>query len=139
MYKALKQFGFFSFNILNICLFAVLIPSAFAQVPATKAPKIPEISTLPGQKSATAEGTNQYLRDEFLPNLAMTIIKFAIPLSVIFLIFGSIQFIAAMGNTEKITLAKKTVTFALLGLIISLMSYAIVQLIFYSGYTITTI
>jgi hypothetical protein len=143
LYKTLKNSGFIIFNILNLCLFLIIAPLAFAAEttvpPATKAPTIPTISTLPGPQNVDATQINQYLKDQFLPNLAMTIIKFAIPLSVVFLIFGAIQFISGLGNTEKITLAKKTVTFALIGLVVSLLSYAIVQLVFYSGYTLTTI
>ena len=139
MYKALKQFGFFSFNILNLCFLVILIPAAFAGAVKLKPPVIPEISTLPGPQSVDLTKANKYISDDFLPSLAMTVIKLAIPLSVVFLIIGAIQFISALGNTEKLSLAKKTVSFSLLGLIISLLSYAIVQLIFYSGYQITTI
>jgi len=134
LYKALKQFGFFSFNILNLCFFVILIPAAFAEPPV-----IPTIPTLPGPQGEDLTTVNRYFKDEFLPSIAMTIIKLAIPLSVVFLIIGAIQFIMALGNTEKLSLAKKTISFSLLGLIISLLSYAIVQLIFYSGYQITTI
>lgn len=135
MFKAVKQFGFLSFNIINLCILFMTAPFAYA----TEAPKIPQISTLPGPQNTDVSQVNVYLRNEFLPNLAMTVIKFAIPLSVVFLIFGAIQFIAGMGNTEKVSLAKKTVTFSLLGLVISLLSYAIVQIIFFGGFTITQI
>jgi hypothetical protein len=114
------------------------IQVAFASVSlGTVAPTIPEISTLPGPKGTNVSEANQYLKEQFLPNIAMTVIKIAIPLAVVFLIFGAIQFLTSFGSDEKLSLAKKTLAFALAGLIISLLSYAIVQLIFFTGFKIT--
>jgi len=101
----------------------------------TVVPTIPSISTLPAPyKNDSVTEIGHAMKDDFLPKIAMTVIKFAIPLSVLFIIIGAIQMLTAYGNDEKIGNAKSTIIFALLGLIISLLSYAIVQLVFYTGY-----
>ncbi len=74
-----------------------------------------------------------------LPQIARTVTGLATTLSVIFIIFGSIQFLTAYGNEEKFGNAKKTVTFAVIGLGISLLSFAIVQIIFFTGFHVTEI
>jgi len=104
----------------------------------TTPPPIPQISTLPGPQGTNVSQANIYLQQSFLPSIALTVIRIAIPLAVVFLIFGAVQLLTAYGSDEKISVAKKTLTWALVGLIISLLSYAIVQMIFYSGYEITT-
>ena len=102
---------------------------------ATTAPTIPQISTLPGPQGSVKDA-NQYVREQFLPNMAMSVIRIAIPVSVVMLVFGAIRLLTAYGNDEKITLAKKTLTWSVVGLIISLLSYAIVQIVFYGGFQI---
>lgn len=112
----------------------------FAQDETTTAPKIPNISTLPGPNSGTKlEDTSTYLTTNLLPHIARTVTGLAITLSVIFIIFSSIQFLTAYGNEEKLGNAKKTVTFALVGLFLSLLSFAIVQIIFFTGFQVTQI
>lgn len=103
----------------------------------TVAPSIPKISTLPGPTPETElKDVNKYLNFNLLPNIARVVTGLAATASVIFIIFGSIQFLTAYGNEEKLGNAKKTVTFAIIGLFISLLSFAIVQLIFSTGYNI---
>lgn len=106
----------------------------------TVAPSIPNISTLPGPSSEQKlENTSNYLTSTLLPNVARTVTGLAITASVIFIIFGAIQMLTAYGNEEKLGSAKKTVTFAIIGLFISLLSFAIVQIIFFTGFQVTQI
>ncbi|MBN1494459.1 hypothetical protein JW911_01830 [Candidatus Peregrinibacteria bacterium] len=105
----------------------------------TTPPPIPQISTLPGPQGTDVRDANLYLQQSFLPSITMTVIRIAIPLAVVFLIFGAVQFLTAYGSDEKLNIAKKTITWSLVGLVISLLSYAIVQLIFFSGYQITSL
>jgi hypothetical protein len=123
-----------AFNI--ICVNMMLPHEVLAQTTTkTVIPNTPNISTLPApykNQSVTEAGLT--MKNDFLPKIAMTIIKFAIPLSVLFIIIGAIQILTAYGNDEKTGNAKNTIIFALIGLIVSLLSYAIVQLVFYTGY-----
>ncbi len=106
----------------------------------TVAPTIPQIDTLPGPSSEQKlEDSSTYLTKLLLPNIARTITGLAITLSVLFIIFGAMQFLTAYGNDEKLSNAKKTITFALVGLVLSLLAFAIVQIIFFTGFEVTQI
>ena len=107
--------------------------------PGTEAPSIPEIGTLPGPGSGSVSQVSPYITQNLLPRIARTITGLAITLAVIALIFGSIQFLTAYGDETKLTNAKKTFTFAMIGLVISLLAFAIVQLIFFTGFQVAQI
>lgn len=48
-------------------------------------------------------------------------------LSVLFIIIGAVQYAISAGNQSQITKAKDTILYALVGLVISLSAFAIVQ------------
>jgi len=102
----------------------------------TSPPNIPNIETLPRPNVQDVGQVSQYLQIGLLPRVAMVIISLAIGGSVVMIIYGSIQLLTAYGDTEKYSTAKKTIMFALIGLVIALLSYAIVQIIFFTGYNI---
>lgn len=150
MYKNGKKIA----KILLMCFVALqlsTIPFAFAdngsqgandtsEKATTVAPSIPQIDTLPGPSSEQKlEDSSTYLTGLLLPNIARTVTGLAITLSVLFIIFGAIQFLTAYGNDEKLSNAKKTIMFALVGLVLSLLAFAIVQIIFFTGFQVTQI
>lgn len=69
------------------------------------------------------------LWENVLPAITNTVITLTGGLSLLFTIISGIQVLTAYGSEEKIGAAKKTLTWALLGLLISILSYAIVQII----------
>lgn len=81
---------------------------------------------LPG---TTGSDQGQFIQSTFLPTVTKFIIALAGGLSLIFVIIAGIQILTAFGNEESIGAAKKTITWALGGLVISMLSYAIVQAI----------
>jgi hypothetical protein len=140
--KKILNFGFFILN--TGFLFLINPLNAFAQnkecTADTCPPQIPVIDTLPGPAgNQPVSYASQYVQESLLPRIALIVVKLAITGSVIFLIVGAIQLLTAYGNQEKIDPAKKTLIFALIGLVISLLSYAIVQLIIYTGYRIENV
>ncbi|MBD3157046.1 hypothetical protein GF369_04440 [Candidatus Peregrinibacteria bacterium] len=150
MYKKSKKIAGI-FLICFVVLQACVIPCALAdngngstnetsEKATTVAPSIPQIDTLPGPSSEQKlEDSSTYLTELLLPNIARTITGLAITLSVLFIIFGAIQFLTAYGNDEKLSNAKKTIMFALVGLVLSLLAFAIVQIIFFTGFQVTQI
>ena len=50
-------------------------------------------------------------------------------LSVIMLIFGGIKYALSAGDSKKVTDAKNTILYALIGLVIALLAYAIVNFV----------
>jgi hypothetical protein len=140
LFKKIKQLGFWIINavlLLQVKTATVLAQDSNSGTTETKAPQIPKISTLPGPQEGDVGQVNKYLTSDLLPRIANTVVQIAITASVVFLIVGAIMFLTAYGNDEKLSNAKKTVIFALIGLFISLLSYAIVQLLFFTSYTIT--
>lgn len=84
-------------------------------------PTIPE-----GDKNIPQE---QYLGGIFLPTITRIVIASAGAMAVIMIIIGGIEMLTAYGNEEKIGNAKKTITYAIVGLVVAILSYAIVTII----------
>lgn len=58
-----------------------------------------------------------------------TILYFIGIISVIMLIFGGLKYALSAGDSKKVTDAKNTILYALIGLIISVLAYAIVNFV----------
>lgn len=61
--------------------------------------------------------------------LTNTILFFVGIISVFMLIWGGLRYVISGGDSKKVTDAKNTVLYAIIGLIISLLSYAIVNFV----------
>lgn len=108
-------------------LCAVGLPLAFA-APAPINPVTGDPIYLPAAGNPQGDQSN-YIQKTFLPSVTVTIITSTGALSLLFVIISGVQILIAFGNEEKITAAKKTLTWALVGLVIAILSYAIVQII----------
>jgi len=84
---------------------------------------------LPGAAGNSETGAGAALQQIVIPSITNLVIEVAGGLSLLFVIIGGIQILTAYGNEEHIRNAKKTIMFALAGLIIAILSYAIVQII----------
>ena len=71
----------------------------------------------------------QFFGGVFLPNITQAIIALAGAFAFVFMIIGGIQILTAYGNEEKIASGKKTVTYAIVGLLIAILAYAIVSIV----------
>jgi len=115
-------------TLLIIVVSLTLIPLSFAQ---TAPPIIPAGTegelVIPHSAPGSDEG--QYFGFTFLPSITQSIIGLAGGMAFLFIIIGGIQILTAYGNDEKITNAKKTIQYAIVGLLIALLSYAIVSII----------
>ena len=78
-----------------------------------------------------AEGAQGLARDTDGNSIVTTIINIllwlVVILSVIMLIFGGIKYATSAGSSEKITSAKNTITYAIIGLIIAVFSWALIS------------
>ncbi len=75
------------------------------------------------------ENQGAYFQGTYLPALTSVIIGMAGGLAFLFIVIGGIQLLTAYGDEEKITSAKKTITYAIVGLLVAILSYAIVSII----------
>lgn len=73
--------------------------------------------------------TNYPYPSDFINAVASFLLTIAIPLSVVAIIWTGIQFFFAQGNETKITNAKKTLKWAIIGLAVVIGAYAIVATI----------
>lgn len=64
-----------------------------------------------------------------LPTITTIVVSASAGAAVLFIIIGSIQMLTAYGNDEKISKGKQTITYAIVGLVIAILSYAIVTII----------
>lgn len=121
-------------KIFSIVSLIVILASASLVVKAVTVttPKINPVTDngtiyLPGANTGSNQG--QVLQSQFLPSITKFVIGLTGALSLLFVIVGAIQMLTAFGNDEGLGTGKKTITWALVGLVISLLSFAIVQVI----------
>jgi uncharacterized membrane protein len=60
-------------------------------------------------------------------NIALAIVS---ALSVIFLVYGAIQYVTSRGDTQAAEKAKSTITYAIIGIVIAILAFAIVNIVF---------
>ncbi len=83
---------------------------------------------LPGCDN-TSGTTYQALTNKWLPNAITGFIAFTGIAAVILIMVAGVMYILSMGNEEKEKKARKIIYFALMGLIITILAYAIVQIV----------
>ena len=77
------------------------------------------------------EGVSETASDpQALVKQFVNIFLFAVgALSVIMLIWGGIRYTTSAGDSNKVTAAKNTVLYAIVGLVIAILAYAIVNMV----------
>lgn len=96
----------------------------------TSAPTIPKPDLLPGaEEGATQQEVQDYFKNHAIPSFIAGFISIVGVVSFIGLLIGGIRLLTAYGNDEAIGSAKKTIIFALVGLLLAIFSYAIVAII----------
>jgi hypothetical protein len=88
---------------------------------------------LDGANAAKADGMpeNLFGVDGIFTQVANTILYIVGIISVVMLIYGGLRYVVSGGDNKKVTDAKNTIMYAIIGLIIALLSYAIVNFVIY--------
>lgn len=124
--------------ILMCLLFILGAPMALAEGEIKPAP-IPCPGNLPCISGKTQEKGGQEVRDTIINKFGGSFLKGFLGIvavtCVIFIIVGGMQMHLALGNEEAIKKAKSTLLWAIVGLVISILSVAIVQIISKLFYT----
>lgn len=95
-------------------------------------PIIPSINSLPGSnlgKVKTGDAVVKELTGSIIPYLVKGFLVFTGVSALLFTIIGGIQFVLSLGNEERAGEAKKAIMYSLLGLVVALLSFAIVSII----------
>ena len=84
-----------------------------------------------GANAARAEGMPTELIGDngVFSRITNTVLLIVGLISVIMLVYGGLRYILSGGDSKKVTDAKNTILYAIIGLIISLLAYAIVNFV----------
>lgn len=98
------------------------------------------ISIQEGADAARAEGMPTELIGDngVFSRITNTILLIVGLISVIMLVYGGLRYILSGGDSKKVTDAKNTVLYAIIGLIISLLAFAIVNFVLNSVIGVNT-
>ena len=108
----------------------LVVPTvALAVAPAASAES--DFTLTNGVSSARGEGVSETASDpQTLVKQFVNIFLFAVgALSVIMLIWGGIRYTTSAGDSNKVQAAKNTVLYAIVGLVIAILAYAIVNMV----------
>lgn len=122
-----------SYFLILICTFTFyFLPFNFALAAEVKPPPIPCPGTLPCITEETQKDPSkvrEHVTVKFASRFLTGFLGIAAVTSVIFIIVGGLQLHLAMGNEEAMTKAKKTLLWAIVGLVISILAVAIVRIV----------
>ena len=66
---------------------------------------------------------------QIIPNVINYLFMFLGAVAVIFLLFGALKFVISRGDPKALQSARGTMTYAVIGLVVILLSFAIIQII----------
>lgn len=97
-------------------------------------PPIAKPTNLPGPvfsdpNKRTGQEATTYITEKLLPKVAARMITVIAVASMLGLVFSGIQFYTAMGESDKMQKARRAAVFSVIGLVLALLSFTIVQII----------
>lgn len=118
-------------NKLKLILAGLLVVPTIALATAPAASAEGDFTLKGGVGSAQGEGVDKVAADpESLVKQFVNIFLFAVgALSVIMLIWGGIRYTTSAGDSNKVQAAKNTVLYAIVGLVVAILAYAIVNMV----------
>lgn len=120
------------FIITGFTLLFIQIPSVLAQGFGRTEVELTEPiggDILPGGQLLSDDIKTSIIFSKVIPFVIKYTIGLAIALSVIAFIIGGYQYLTAYGDQEKHKNAQKTITYAVIGLILAITAFGIVQII----------
>ena len=99
---------------------AMIAPSVSADTPANK------YTGKEAQESATGDSRDLMSILNLIINVALGVIGFV---AVVMIIVGGVQYTTSSGDTAKVTKAKNTIMYGVIGLVIALLAFAIVNFV----------
>lgn len=115
-----------SFSVIGTTAVAVAETTEYA--PTFTPTTIPKPDLLPGP-DIEASGARKSLVDTILPYFGVAMVGIVGTASLLFLLVAGVRFSMAYGNDEAIQKAKDQAMYALVGLVLAILSYAIVRII----------
>ena len=118
-------------NKLKLILAGLLVVPTVALAVAPAASAEGDFTLTGGVNSAKGDSVNENTADpQALVKQFVNIFLFAVgALSVIMLIWGGIRYTTSAGDSNKVQAAKNTVLYAIVGLVVAILAYAIVNMV----------
>jgi len=114
-----------------IAAFVLLFVSAFVLVPVSSVGAAEPLSTACASNQESAVCINQGKTTNSLVGPLVGTLLFVVGVvSVLMIIVGGFMYVLSQGNSASVTKAKNTVLYAIVGLVVSLLAYAIVFWVF---------
>ena len=123
----------------KVGLFLVMI-GAVALIPLSAHAVTPIADSCTGVKageSAICDGKNENVTG-FLTNIINFLLLAVGALAVVMIIVGGIKYILSAGDSSKLTSAKNTILYSVLGLIIAVLAYSIVNWVYLEATKVNT-
>ncbi|MDO4986946.1 MAG: hypothetical protein Q4E46_01330 [Candidatus Saccharibacteria bacterium] len=83
----------------------------------------------PIQRAAAGCDATEYRAEESALAIINTVLGVVAVVAVVFIIVGGVQYITSSGDTGKAMKAKNTIMYAVIGLVIALLAFAIVNFV----------
>ncbi|MBL4694284.1 hypothetical protein JKY72_02845 [Candidatus Gracilibacteria bacterium] len=100
---------------------------------ATASPEIEMIAAIPKPDFIPgpdlSEGSRKALTESVLPKFAVGTVGLVAAISLLFLIISGVRFVTSYGNDEAVESAKKQAIYAIVGLLVAMLSYTIVAIV----------
>ncbi|MBR2589168.1 hypothetical protein IKE84_02420 [Candidatus Saccharibacteria bacterium] len=110
---------------------SVQILTGVAAIATLTAGRAMAISVQQGAEAARAEGMPRELigPNGVFTQITNTVLYIVGIISVIMLIYGGLRYVISGGDSKKVTDAKNTILYAIIGLIVSILAFAIVNFV----------
>ena len=115
----------------KVLRFGIQVLTGIGAAVTLTAGKVMALSVQEGAKAAQADGmpSNLIGPDGVFTQVTNTVLYIVGIISVIMLIYGGLRYVISGGDSKKVTDAKNTILYAIIGLIISILAFAIVNFV----------
>ena len=107
---------------------ALIAPSVYAETPTADSLSKPADRYVDSDTQKAVTGDERSLMNvlQVIINVVLGVIAF---IAVVMIIMGGIQYTTSSGDTAKVTKAKNTILYGVIGLVIALLAFAIVNFV----------
>jgi len=85
----------------------------------------------PGDTSVVCQAKNETGAEDLVKNIINILLTVASVVAVIMIIIGGIRYATSNGDSNQVTAAKNTIMYAVIGLVIAIFAYAIVNFVLF--------
>ena len=122
----LSKINFLKVGEVILALALVLTPTAFALADLTNLPSTPGCSSFGGALRCDASNTSV---NDIIVKVLNILLGVAFLVAVLFLVIGGFRYITSAGNEEVAGKGRATIINALIGIVVIILSYVIVQVV----------